>query len=232
MLLREYNEFANQYCTFSVERFDNRLDNPMFHMGQSGPLGIKGNIVLSTALHGLALADITGTPDNDCVVGDDALTQVLTLLLSMFITCVNNLGTINPTKFSILKPTIVDPLSSTRFKFLKRPLHVTDRPVLGILDFFPDVATILYPEGDGVHTIPPGSSFYIRMTSFVMQVCRYSLIVSRPDRVISSLDEVFADDERRVMEVFRLCYKELGLPLDGAPPGHRVYDPDSDSYVE
>ncbi|QPB44674.1 hypothetical protein [Tulasnella ambivirus 5] len=232
-LLQDYNAFANQFCAFSVERIDKHLSDRVFHMGQGGCLGIKGNIVLSTSLHGLALADLTNTVHNDCVIGDDALTQVLLQLIAVFIACVNNLGDINSTKFSMIKPRSVDPLGETNFKFTKRPLSldpIYSVPVLGGLDFFPDFASVLYPEGDGVHTTASyAHDPHQAAVTFIMQVCKFTLQHTRR-AYMTDLDDVFTSDEQAVIHLIQRCYQRLGLPIAGSPPGYKLFNPELKLY--
>jgi len=228
VLLLEYNSFANEYLCFTVNRFDDK-NFKSYRMGQAGPLGINGNIVLSTVCHGFSLADLTGHVDKDCCVGDDALTLIFRLSVALFVSCVNNLGSINLDKFSVIKHPSKDPLLSTSFKFLKRPLGIVgDYPSLGDLDFFPDFCSVLYPEGDGFHTLPPGTTFLIRCKSFVMQLCRYTLVTE--SRSTLPLDEIYRDEDERIIDLFRKCYDALGLPHCGAAPGFRVYNPDDNAY--
>jgi hypothetical protein len=220
-LISDYNEFANHYCLFSVERFDKFIDNPVFRMGQSGALGIKGNIVFSTSLHGLALADITGNWQSDSVVGDDALCYIFTSFLKLFISCVNNLGSINEDKFSSVLNPLDDPLRLSSFKYLKRPLSLyPSGPVLGSLDFFPDLASVFFPDGDGIHTVVEGTSKLDTIVTLCSQICRYSLITSRASADVYS--EIFAEEEHLVLLLFRAAYEKLGLPIEGHAPGFCV----------
>jgi len=221
-LLHSYNESVNQHQMFSLERFQQMEEEySTIHQGRSGSLGVKGNIVFSTTLHGLALADITGTPDADCCVGDDALCRVRAWHLAVFIQCVNALGDINPSKFITIRPT--DPESETsrlteQFKFLKRPLNLDDSntPVLGRLDFFPSVADALFPEGDGIHTTTPGYSSFGSAKTFAMQVGRfYALHCNTDDITILAREE----DLESLIGLFQEVYRVKGLPIGGGVPG-------------
>lgn len=218
--IREYNTYANQYMEFSVERFDRKSDT--FFMGLSGALGIKGNIVFSTALHGIALADITKTPDNDCCVGDDALTSIFRDFLPLFVDRVNALGHINIDKFNVILPTSLDPLRKSSFKFLKRPLDLdgNDFPSLGSLDAFPDIASILYPEGDGIHTVHPGVDRQSMVVTFIMQLCRFSLVTSRRLAENAIEESIYGSDIEDCTLLFQRVYETLGLPTDGHAPGY------------
>lgn len=223
-LLDHYNQLINHHQVFSLERFQDAEEYCKVHQGRNGSLGVKGNIVFSTTLHGLALADITGTPDNDCCVGDDALAVIRSYFLTMFIACVNNLGDINPTKFTTIRRIDVDdetesPYLSEQYKFLKRPLNLdleTGVPTLGQLDFFPDVCSVLFPEGDGVHSATPGYSRYGSGKTFAMQVGRYFRLHCNgrtPPRIPLETEGKF------LLATLQKGYESVGLPIEGGIPG-------------
>lgn len=221
-LLRDYNDAVNRHQVFSVERFSEGEQLYELRQGRNGSLGVKGNIVFSTSLHGLSLGDATGTPDDDCCVGDDALSKIRAWYISIFITCVNNLGSINESKFTTIRPPQEDESKhAQQFKFLKRPLNLNDSriPELGRLDFFPSIADVLLPQGDGVHTATPGYDAYTSAKTFAMQCGRFltahvdaPLIIARDD----DLDLVLAS--------FRLGYLEYGIPFGGGIPGDFTVD--------
>jgi len=218
-LLYDYNEAVNNYQAFSLERFFQECEDVIFFQGRSGSLGVKGNIVFSTFLHGMALGDITGTPDSDCCVGDDALVGLWRSLFQLFISCVNNLGDINPDKFiSISRPSMDCPNAAREtFKFLKRPifLDAMGSPNLGVLDFFPSIADALHPEGDGIHTASFGLDRIQSVKTFVMQWGRFLNLQRSKDMHFSVRDE----DLESLLSAIQAVYKEYGLPYEGAIPG-------------
>lgn len=216
-ILDNYNDAVNKHQLFSVERFCEGEETYRLRQGRNGSLGVKGNIVFSTSLHGLALADITGTPDDDCCVGDDALARIRAWVISMFITCVNNLGGINPSKFTMIpRPQEEESIQATQYKFLKRPLLVdhSGLPHLGRLDFFPSIADALFPLGDGIHSATPGTSEIGSAKTFAMQVGRF-LTIHIDEPLIIARDE----DLDFVLGAFRVVYRKYGLPLEGGIPG-------------
>jgi len=221
-ILHAYNLAVNHHQMFSIERFQRAEESILLRQGRSGSLGVKGNIVFSTTLHGLALADITGTPDDDCCVGDDALARVRAYFITIFISCVNNLGDINPTKFTTIQP--LDPLDDTphlseQYKFLKRPLNIdidSHIPTLGSLDFFPSIADALFPLGDGVHTATPGYSAFQSARTFAMQVGRYFRQHCNGINPAISLRE---EDLQFILGGFQEAYSRYGLPFTGGVPG-------------
>jgi len=231
--LHAYNYTINHTCEVDSQRFDLLVDRGSFHMGLAGPLGAKGNIVLSTVAHGVGLAAHSMNPEGDCVVGDDALTYVLKHQFMLFVRFVNLLGRINSNKFSKIRSFFDDPHRESAFKFLKRPLDLSpmEIPALGILDFFPDFASVLFPEGDGFHTTLP-SSFSTRVHSFISQVSRLCNLVRRHppkevDHVLLSLNE-----DHLVLSILQKVYSEMGLPIVGSPPGYCIYNPEEDCDEE
>jgi hypothetical protein len=234
-ILHTYNQSVNIHQVFSIERFQNAEDEYIrLRQGRGGSLGVKGNIVFSTTLHGLALSDATGTPDDDCCVGDDALAKIRAWTIAIFISCVNNLGDINPTKFTTLRPIHPDEeisLLSEQFKFLKRPLNIdvdSRIPVLGILDFFPSVADALFPAGDGVHTATPGYSHFTSARTFAMQVGRYLRL--HCDGTVAT--KLFRDDDiQLVLCAFQAGYRVYNLPYEGGIPGDFVVKWETNSRV-
>jgi hypothetical protein len=228
-ILHAYNTAVNHYQLFSLERFQNAEEAILLRQGRSGSLGVKGNIVFSTTLHGLALADISGTPDEDCCVGDDALARIRAWFITIFISCVNNLGSINPEKFTTIAPT--DPNGehsrlTQQYKFLKRPINLDDRniPILGRLDFFPSVADALFPEGDGVHSVTPGYSAFSAARTFAMQVGRFFRLQCSDDTVPILFRE---EDLDAILCMFREVYRVRGLPIEGGVPSAFTVKTDS-----
>lgn len=224
-MIHDYNNLVNHYQAFSTERFFDLVPaDAVYHLGQNGGLGTKGNIVFSTCVHGLNLGSLSGTPDCDCCVGDDALARILRLLIEVFIRGVNYLGIINREKFSVVESRSVDPLGTTSFKFLKRPLFLDERgsACLGILDFFPDLASSLNPSGDGIHSVRPGGSRAHVAASFFKQVGRYYRLCRSH---LSELDVTYEEDLTVVLGALQAVYKVLGVPFEGAVEGEcRVED--------
>lgn len=210
----DYNASFNVNDRFSVERFF--AGGGTLYQNRGGSLGVKGNITFSTALHGAALGSITGTPDFDCCVGDDALVSIDPERLSLFMDLINYLGEINPSKVTV----IPHPADSTydvfqnRFKFLKRPLYRRGdgNVMMGVLDFFPAIADVVSIP-DTYHTVRCKSAFDVAV-SFSMQLGRFLSI--QLHEIGFTLDQA---DYEFVLEVFAFCYRKIGLPIGGALPG-------------
>jgi len=221
-MIQEYNRLVNEHQVFTTERFFPLLERAkvLKRQGRSGSLGVKGNIVFSMINHGIALASATGTPDEDSCVGDDALANILISHISLFISAVNNLGSINPTKFTIIHHHPEDQGLAVfdQFKYLKRPLglDIFGKVTLGVLDFFPDIAGILFPDGDGIHSSKSIQRHHVDgVKTFVMQLGRFLRLQfnSREEN-----DLVTEEDNEVLLGLFRMVYRRLGLPEAGAPP--------------
>jgi len=220
-VIHSYNQAVNVYQVFSTERFFPLLSR-YIRQGRSGSLGVKGNIVWSMINHGVSLAGITSTPDRDSCVGDDALGKILIHLMELLIICVNNLGSINPAKFSFLRPS-EDVVQGTlqQYKYLKRPLglDLEGRPTLGILDFFPDIAGTLF-EGDGIHSVrDPDRTPLQKAKTFAQQWGRFLRIQRESLDYTSDLQMIREEDLEVLLGAIAACYRKLGLPLEGGVPG-------------
>lgn len=219
LYIQAYNQQFNVNDVFSIERLDGTCTE-FFRQGRSGSLGVKGNITFSTALHGAALASFTNTPFEDCCVGDDALTTIMAEQLNLFILAVNYLGGINPEKFTSIpyQPDCLDTYIH-RYKFLKRPLFrgADGMPVQGILDFFPSISEIFFPDGDGIHSHQPCSRA-ARVRTFAMQLGRFlSIQLGEFDSV-----GVTYEDMDFLLGSLYIVYDRLTLPLEGSVPGFLV----------
>jgi hypothetical protein len=222
-LLHRYNTSINQNSEYSIARIigqrlcDGEIE--ILSQNRSGSLGVQGNIVFSTLNHGVSLSGLTDTPDEDSCVGDDAALSLHIRLLAVFGVIANKLGAINPEKVTVIHPPHIDDVAaSTRdaYKYLKRPVHVQwgGAIITGFLDFFPNLAPIIFPGGDGIHSgIDESEGSTLR--TFVMQWGRFlNVMRSTP----FSMDQVDEDIEF-ILIIIRSVYTRAGLPYDGAIPG-------------
>jgi hypothetical protein len=132
------------------------------------------------------------------------------------------LGDINPDKFTtIARPKEDESFQSTQYKFLKRPLYVDHNGMatLGILDFFPSIADVLFPEGDGVHTATPGYDRFRAARTFAMQWGRFLTTQTLHGTPISIGREA---DNEFILSGIRMAYRALGLPFSGGIPGDNM----------
>jgi len=230
-LLRDYNQNVNIHQAFELRRFE-EIDghSTSFFQMANGSLGVQGNIVFSTMLHGVSLSGITDRPDMDSCVGDDALARILKLELELFIILVNKLGTINRDKFTTIpRPPPDAPADETRhqMKYLKRPLGVDfeGRIKTGLLESFPSIADAIFPDGDGIHSVTKQEPM-TRIKTFCVQYGRL-LQTFAPGRTVA--------DERKPPAVPRIIPGDWGKVGPGwlaqpltIPPrggGRRQYSP-------
>jgi hypothetical protein len=219
--LREYNEVVNMNQVVSLIRLLKRgSKEPTDHFqGRSGSLGGGGNIGLSTACHGLSVASMTDTPDEDSVVGDDAMISMLADLITLYIVIINKLGIIHPEKVATLrKPPVDRPQMSAEqgFKYLKRPITLDSCGSLqtGYLDFFPNLGVCLRPEGDGIHTQRAETVQEILKT-FCTQWGRY---LSQYNATPFSMDITIQSDIDLILNCVQAVYFRYGLPFSGCLP--------------
>jgi len=224
--IHDYNEIVNMHQMVSLCRLMRKgySGTNTFQQCRSGSLGVPGNIGLSTSLHGLSICSASGTPDEDSIVGDDALLAILLASLSLFITIINKLGVIHAEKIATFqKPPFSNPSMSAQqgFKYLKRPITVDSYGTLitGFLDFFPNIGVCLCPQGDGIHSQRAETVQEILQT-FCMQwgryLTQYSLTPWTQDLTIKS-------DIAIILCSVQTVYSRYGLPFSGCLPFSGFY---------
>jgi len=218
--LHTYNEAVNHLQEFDLSRFFPGEENNVFHQGRSGSLGTKGNIVFSMFLHGVVLGTATGTPDDESVVGDDALTKILRAYFQILLPVVNALGRINTDKYTTLsRPPTNDVTLANRqgYKYLKRPITVDFEGKIktGTLDSFPGVADLLFPEGDGIHASHHFQDPFGSIKTFCVQWGRF---LTEHFRERSS-SFALADDLEVVLHAVQVVYDKYGVDREGGVPG-------------
>jgi hypothetical protein len=224
--LHRYNEAVNHHQEFDLRRlkeFKATLSETVFHQGRSGSLGTQGNIVFSTALHGLNISSFTGTPEKDSCVGDDALVKIMAPLFQMMIATVNHLGEVNPDKFAILqRPPPDDPTMANRqqYKYLKRPITVDfeGNILTGTLDAFPGLAELLFPEGDGFHQVRESDNPLSGIRAFCTQWGRY---LYRHTNTVG-LSYTSNDELEIIIATIQMVYSKFRIDEVGQIPGSRI----------
>jgi len=122
-VLLEYAEVTTLDSSFSVERFGQLFGPDGISHHNTGMLGIPGNIVASTLLHGIHLALILGSFCCKCV-GDDAIGVSFRLTIDL-VEGISQLAPISVDKFEEWDQ---DVRESHVWKYLKRPLYrIADR---------------------------------------------------------------------------------------------------------
>jgi hypothetical protein len=211
-LILEYNTSVNCGARMDITRIYN-LDEPQtLEHNKSGMLGVYGNIVWSTALHGIFLTFVTGEFDLSNVVGDDAQALLNKMEWSAldFISTLRLIGNINEerTEFWMTGYHAED---STGWQFLKRPFDRLGNHLYTGLLFDIPLAVYVCPEDDGVHSADLGS-FRDRVKAFIMQTCR---LLDRLHIYECHLSEEELDF---ALGYLTTCYRELRLPPEGSLP--------------
>lgn len=226
--LHHYNEVVNMHGEIDLSRLF-RGDVPKLYQQRSGSLGVGGNIGFSGLVHGIALGGITDRPDEDSVVGDDALTKILYEQLDLTINLVNKLGVIASEKFTLMGlPETHKDLVKDAFKYLKRPLAVNlDGSIsVGTLSEFPNISQALFPEGDGVHSVSHSPIESI-VSTFISQVGRFLSLIQRD--LGEDLGSI-SFDRSWILYAFGAVYNKYRLPKGGSYPGIGLYEEASDIY--
>lgn len=227
--LQNYNQVVNQHQEFDLRRFVKPShEGAIYNQGRSGSLGVQGNIVFSTLLHGILLGSLSGTPDADSCVGDDALVVISQSVFPIFIEHIRKIGIIHTEKFTTFRlPPPDDPTMAGRqqFKYLKRPITVdfTGRIITGELDFFPSLADFLFPEGDGIHSSMGEPDMLKRLRSLCTQWGRFLFLNENSIHLANTLDT----DLDLIVSSVAACYRQVGLSLAGGVPGDSLALPDA-----
>lgn len=125
-LIREYNDTCNKKAEFLIHRFREDDFSPLYHEN-AGFLGVYGNIVSSTVLHGLIATQIDGDFSKAKCVGDDAMIRRVShpgsVPISTLIERLAIFGVISAEKSTswVSKPLDEDDSNAT-WPYCKRPL--------------------------------------------------------------------------------------------------------------
>jgi len=213
-LILEYNESVNYRALMDLTRIFEIQDEERFIVAhqKSGMLGVYGNIVWSTALHGLFLTFIAGSFSAANVVGDDAggLFKKREWSIVDLLETLRLLGIINAEKMEEWKDGRTDGYS-TGWQFLKRPVdRISNHLVTGILF---DIPLAIYVSGttEDIHTADLGD-LRSRIKAFTMQTCR---LFDRMHIYESKLSEEEIDF---ALEYLAACYRSFRLPPEGSLP--------------
>jgi len=212
----QYVETNMENPSFSLERiWTEEKDNILQHT-MAGMLGVYGNIVSCTILHGIVLSDLADGDAHSTVVGDDGAAYVHPRMEFKDVqTGLELIGTIHFRKFGKWILNIANEMHGRHF--LKRPLMFKD----GIMsqDFlrdFPFLLTIAFSESQlskDPHTQAYPTEFE-KARAFILQLTRFL------DRIVS---QTISPVEMEFMaRIFEACYKRLGLPVSGSLPPHTL----------
>jgi hypothetical protein len=214
-LLLEYNESVNYRALMDLTRiYEVPGGGERFIMAhqKSGMLGVYGNIVWSTGLHGLFLTFLAGSFSAANVVGDDAgglfkkrEWSVLDLLETLKL-----LGAVNAEKLEVWEDGRTNGYS-TGWQFLKRPVdRIANHLVTGLLFDLPLAVYVTGATSD-IHTADLGD-LRSRIKAFIMQTCRLF------DRMHIYESRISEDEIEFALTYLSACYRSFRLPPEGSLP--------------
>lgn len=186
ILIGEYNEAINYHARFDLSKACDAMSRSelteglaavslVYRQSCSGMLGVPGNIGLSTATHGYSVASFSDEPRRGSVVGDDTLYRLPNYEREDFILHTKRLipSLATDKVSSILKPQDLEDKDWAAFKYLKRPLSLTEQGFIedGILWEFPNIAALLDIDPDDRTT--GFADLHTRARSFFTQLGRF-----------------------------------------------------------
>jgi hypothetical protein len=215
-LISSYNDEVNRNGFADVSRILVTPHGDLPHIikaMKNGLLGVYGNIVFATFVHGVLLTFITGSEDRNNVVGDDGVGVTRDQEWSMpdVLDAVRIIGDVASEKQeSWIGEGSID--ETHGWQFTKRPLdRLSNHFFVGALFDLPLSVYVEPPENDPMHTQELGD-FSKRVKTFIMQTCRLL------DRMHLREDRLSEEEIDFALEYLRCCYRRLHLPPRGALP--------------
>jgi len=216
-LLDFYNEVCNIDGEYSLTRLSKTKDDQptvLVHHFVAGMLGVFGNIVGCTALHGIVGIQICGTDDQGNFIGDDAgiLVQVDEYFTkdSIF-TGIRVLGDIADPKFEIFEDTEESFELSDAWHFTKRPIGVRDYGIYQ--EWMPEFPILPQARGQRLDHVTLGlPKLDIRRRIFLRQTVRFLNSLHTHRHLVEE------SDWDMVLTILRKIYVELRLPIYGCLP--------------
>jgi len=217
-MLRRYNDVCNTECMFSMERVEESSDGEqriLLRHEVAGLLGVFGNIVSSTSLHGVTGISIAGNENSINTIGDDAAGVYDDMEKGDIMTAVRSIGEIADEKFIVWEEDETLWEEDQSWHYVKRPIRV--RSGLVSQDWMPEFPMLgltldRYPS----HITVKRGTLQTRRRTFIKQTCRFltSLV----------LHSALIDDEDRqvIHDVLREAYRRLKLPVSGSFPNRYV----------
>jgi hypothetical protein len=215
-IILEYNAICNNDPEFSIHRLeslDGNVAKVILNHRVAGMLGVYGNIVGSTILHGLATTMIVGSESRANTIGDDAGVKIDTtdISLNQAKECLNIIGTIVDEKFEVWDEDGRYLEESAAWHYTKRPLEVSHNIIMQKwMPDFPILSNILGIV-DNQHTVQP-KSFDERRNLCIVQTCRLFDSMTRQLSLVNELDI------QTVLDLLRRVYTKMRLPPGGSFP--------------
>jgi len=216
-ILQYYNDVCNKDGAYSLTRLSKSSDGQptvICHHHVAGMLGVFGNIVGSTALHGIVGVQICGADENGNFIGDDAgivCTEVGECGKDWVFAGIRTIGDIADPKFEIFEANDEDFELGDSWHYTKRPIHLSKFGIeQGWMPEFPIIAQARAQRPDHVTVETP--SIILRRRIFIRQVARYLNALHQHQ------SEVSESDWGIVLSILKRCYQELGLSIHGSLP--------------
>lgn len=211
-----YNDACNLDPEFSIHRIEGLdKDHPraIVHHRVAGMLGVFGNIVGSTVLHGLVTLGIIGTEEQVNVVGDDAAIKFKRSEMGIAYVqeAINVIGSVATEKFEVWDVDETTSEQSLGWHYVKRPITVRHNIIVPQwMPDFPIIARCLGIE-DNQHTVPKGD-FVTRRRLLIKQTCRLFDQMYQHKSLVNELDV------ECTLDLLRRLYHKLCLPVYGSFP--------------
>lgn len=218
-LLHDYNDACNTDGEFCITRIAENLGSApekyvVLEHKVAGMLGVFGNIVGCTALHGIVGVQICGSDEDGNFIGDDAgivVVEMERFEVHQIKDAIRSIGELADDKTQVFEGNDEDYDDSDSWHYTKRPIGVERSGIkLGWMPEFPMIAPA---RGLRLHHVTvPFAEFRIRRRIFVRQVTRFL------NSLHTHQAEVTAEDWDLVQFILRDCYRCLQLPVEGAVP--------------
>jgi hypothetical protein len=215
-LLHHYNSTCNEDGIFSIHRIFGVgpfADGIMVHHRVAGMLGVFGNIVGSTALHGIVALNVCGSEDQTNNIGDDAGMAYCSDDLSFdeVKNAIRTIGEIAEEKFErwTVGQESVD--EHDGWHYTKRPIGVEDGTIyVGWLPEFPVLARV-FGVKDGQHTVP-SETFEQRRRLMIKQTGRFLNSLTLHQAALTEQDIAIS------LDILRKAYHRMNLDPSGSYP--------------
>lgn len=154
-LIREYNQTCNTLGEYTIQRYLEGDLTIYFHR-LAGFLGVYGNIVLSTAIHGLHATQLNGDHSSAKCVGDDVFGRFDTTMGSTrreMIERIQKLGLVHHLKVRWwpFRPIEEEMDDDRAWPYVKRPLDRFQNRMIHDSALFLPIFGLIHPIPDGIH---------------------------------------------------------------------------------
>jgi hypothetical protein len=218
LLLEHYNNTCNKDGLYSLTRMSSSPDEAPTRVVcthyLAGMLGVFGNIVGSTGLHGIVGLQICGADEKGNFIGDDAgiiVDDDKELTRTWIFEGIRSIGDIADPKFEIFEGNDEEYDLGDSWHYTKRPIRISENGISqGWMPEFPILTQARGQKLDHVTTSLPDMA--ARRRIFIRQVARYL------NSCYTNKAQVNDADRSMILSIFRRCYTELRLPRRGSFP--------------